>query len=377
MKLFILSLALCLLFAAAQEDLIPKGRRVRTIIAEKYTNNNVWVGSAFNVRHLNKPHAKIHAREFNYMIPHNAFKHYIHPKPDVWSWSKPDSFIKFAEEHNQIIRMHSPIGPQCSKWARHDDRTAEELLKNMTEYLTAVCKRYNGHPNVRWMDVVNEVVDKEGNWKSSEPGIGHWELPWTVIGYRKDVPDKFEYMNGKVPIYIIKAFEIATKHAPDIKLVLNQHGGMEEDMWDRVKDLVLYLLSLGLRVDGIGWQGHLSNMKEINWEPGDVKIEELSELITWAHANNLEFHITEQDIYVSSYDEEESEEHAELFASIFKTLLEKRHTGVVTYNGWEMFDRDHYSRKETSVIGLWDRNLKAKPAYYKMQELLENPPPVK
>ena len=28
----------------------------------------------------------------------------------------------------------------------------------MVDFLTQQCKRYNGHPNIKWMDVVNETV---------------------------------------------------------------------------------------------------------------------------------------------------------------------------------------------------------------------------
>jgi GH35 family endo-1,4-beta-xylanase len=56
------------------------------------------------------------------------------------------------------------------------------------------------------------------------------------------------------PLYINLAFELANKYAPNTALVINQHGGMEELMWDKVKALVPYLRQQGLRIDGIGWQ---------------------------------------------------------------------------------------------------------------------------
>ena len=37
-------------------------------------------------------------------------------------------------------RLHGPISPQCSKWAKDDSRTAEELKQNLFEYMTAQCK---------------------------------------------------------------------------------------------------------------------------------------------------------------------------------------------------------------------------------------------
>ena len=93
---------------------------------------------------------------------------------------------------------------------------------------------------------------------------------------------------------------VATEHAPDIKLVLNQHLGMEKPAWNKVKDMVLYLRSIGCRVDGVGWQAHikLSESGPNKWETGMVDLQDLSDLITWAHANELEFHVTENNIHV-------------------------------------------------------------------------------
>ena len=67
------------------------------------------------------------------------------------------------------------------------------------------------------MDVVNETISRDGEWFAEKPGFKKWENPWTQIGLNDD----------GIPIYIIKAFEIANKYAPNISLVYNQHGGME------------------------------------------------------------------------------------------------------------------------------------------------------
>ncbi len=60
----------------------------------------------------------------------------------------------------------------------------------------------------------------------------------------------------------MQAFEFANLHAPDLKLIINQHGRFEEAAWEKIKELVIYLRGLDLRVDGIGWQAHL----DLGWE---------------------------------------------------------------------------------------------------------------
>ena len=47
------------------------------------------------------------------------------------------------------------------------------------------------------------------------------------------------------------------KHATNIKLVYNQNSGMQTEMWEKLKETILYIRSKGYRVDGIGWQGHI------------------------------------------------------------------------------------------------------------------------
>ena len=89
---------------------------------------------------------QILAREFSYITPANDFKQsHIHPEPGIWRWEYPDAWVAFAEKHNQVIRIHGPISPQCSKWAMADDRTAEELEQNLKEYMTALYSRKDTH----------------------------------------------------------------------------------------------------------------------------------------------------------------------------------------------------------------------------------------
>ncbi|WP_281614431.1 endo-1,4-beta-xylanase [Flammeovirga sp. SubArs3] len=354
----------------------PKGRRYKEIIEDKYPNNNVFVGATSGFLEATGPISQLLSSEFRYITPANEFKQtHIHPEPGVWNWDFPDEWIEFAEKNNQLVRIHGPISPQCSKWAMNDERKPEELEQNLQEFMTALCRRYNGKKNVVWMDVVNETVNPDGTWKQAMPGIT-WEVPWEKMGYIK-TPSTFKHLGDSIPKYIVQAFQIANKEAPDIKLVLNQHLGMEEAAWNKVKDMVLYLRSIGLRVDGIGWQAHIKLIKDdpSQWETNSVNTKELSELISWAHQNDLEFHVTENNIHVKPENENKVEEQAPIFSGIVKTLLEHRHTGVVTWNIWSIQNTDHTRARIPKVkIGLWNRQLEPTQSYYEVQKLLENPP---
>ena len=54
----------------------------------------------------------------------------------MWKWDRLDSYIDFIERNSITSRIHGPVGPQSSKWAKNDSRTEQELMDNMTEYMT-------------------------------------------------------------------------------------------------------------------------------------------------------------------------------------------------------------------------------------------------
>ncbi|MCP5537078.1 MAG: endo-1,4-beta-xylanase [Akkermansiaceae bacterium] len=338
---------------------MPSGKRLKDIVAEKYAEGNVYIGGTTGWGKLERGSGIVLDREFSYVTPENDFKQpYIHPSPNKWNWKNSDAWVKRCAGNKQVIRLHGPISPQCSRWAMHDDRTATELQQNLAEFMTALCKRYDHYKHVKWMDVVNETVSTNGEWFGPKPGTDKWENPWPKIGYDESDP-------LRPPLYIKMAFEIATRQAPNTKLIINQHGSMEKPMWDKVKALVPYLRKHGLRVDGIGWQAHVN----VGWErePGNER--RLRELIDWAHANKLSFHVTENNVWLRK-DKKDYEAQANTFAAILSILLEKRHTGVVTWNVWNISDGDQWVKtKAWNGCILYD-DFKPKPAYYAIQRTL-------
>ena len=333
----------------------------KKIVSDNYDVNKFKLGATLNFYQLNSNVQQLFLEEFNYTTAENSFKQTIvHPDPNTWNWERVDAFINFANTHNIEMRVHGPVGPQSSVWAKDDSRTIEELSKNYQDFLVELCKKINNQKNVKWIDVVNETIASNGQWTDKKDGTDKWENPWTQIGKNDD----------GIPNYIIKSFEIADQHAPNVSLVFNQHAGMQPVMWDRVKETILYLKNKGLRVDGLGWQSHLRDnvVLSLNKENLDY----LLSLIDWAHQNDLDFHITEIDYRLvgNSPNATNFNRQAQGYTNILKSLIAKRSSGVVTFNTWGIYDKNNISSHEFKYI--YDSNLNPKKAVDEMKIALKN-----
>ena len=332
---------------------------LREIVKEKYPDGSVIIGATIAARSLGTKTGMILDREFSYVTPENDFKQTtIHPDPQTWNWTLADKWPQHIIENKQILRMHCPIGPQCSKWTKNDNRTAQELIVNEKEFLTEVCKRYNNKQGIEYIDVVNETVI-DGKWHKNKPGNKKWECPWYIIGLDND--------RNRTPLYIKNAFVIADKYAPNLKFIYNHHEDPTKyNSWNLIKETIKYLRNQGLRVDGIGWQAHVNN----NWATQD-NLNDLDRLIKWAHANNLEFHVTEASVWLKKgQGKKDFEEQAFTYQAILKVLLENHSTGKVGWNTWHVDDGHGWRRKLSPA--LFDAAYTPKPAYFAIRNALED-----
>jgi len=336
-----------------------KEKTIRELVAEKFPEGNVFIGAASHYNLFGTKTIDILDREFSYVTPANDFKQtYIHPEPGKFQYEKSDAWVEHCQKNKQLIRLHAPISPQCSKWVKTDTRTAEELELMLEEYMTILCTRYNGKPGIKWLDVVNETIDKQtGDWFGPKPGTDKWENPWPKIGFD-------ESHSLRPPLYIKQAFTIANTLAPDMKLIINQHGALEKHSWEKMKELVAYLRENNLRVDGLGWQAHI----DLGWEKIPGNIEYLAEIINWCHENDLEFHITEFNVWLKNENAGKLQEQAETFTSIIKTVLDNRKGGVVGLNFWQIRGNETSNKNWDGC--LFNEDYTPKPAYSEIKELL-------
>lgn len=344
------------------DTVTPTGRRLRVIMEELYKDSSVIVGVTCGLWAFDYPSAAaVVDSEFSYVTPENDFKQLtIHPNNTDWNFTNATKWIQHVGIHNQILRIHCPIGPQVSDWAEDDSRTADELEKNMSDFLMAVCTTFNSHACVKYMDVVNETVQK-GEWFGPKVGSGAnmWENPWPKIGVATD--------KNNTPLYIKKAFQITNEYAPNIKQLYNHHEGPENTAsWNLIKETILNLQSEGITIDAVGWQAHVDN----GWTTSE-NLQALRDLIDWVQLHNMEFHITEASSFIKeNRTEYQLQLQAETYSKILAVLLEKSTTGRVGWNTWHLTDA--YTYRSEYFPSLFDENCNAKPAYYAIQKVLED-----
>jgi endo-1,4-beta-xylanase len=177
-------------------------------------------------------------REFNSIVAENCMKsENLQPEKGVFFFDEADQFVKFGEENNMTIIGHTLIWhSQAPQWFFIDengqDISREELIQRMKDHITTVVGRYKG--KIKGWDVVNEAIEDNGSWRNS----------------------KFYQIIGED--YIQLAFEFAKAADPDCELYYNDYSMAHEGKRKGVVNMVRKLQKAGVKIDGIGMQGHCS-----------------------------------------------------------------------------------------------------------------------
>jgi endo-1,4-beta-xylanase len=176
-------------------------------------------------------------RHFNSVVAENCMKsEVIQPVEGEFDFSLSDQFVKFGQEHKMFIVGHTLVWhSQAPKWFFKDENgnevSREVLIGRMKNHIFAVVKRYKGR--VHGWDVVNEAIEDDGSWRKTPF--------YRIIG--ED--------------YIELAFRFAREADPKAQLYYNDYNMAKEAKRIAVVNMVSKLKSKGIRVDGIGMQGHL------------------------------------------------------------------------------------------------------------------------
>lgn len=211
-------------------------------------------------------------RHFNTITVENAMKAGpINPRPEVWNFGPADAIVEFGEAHKMFIVGHTLVWHnQTPAWFFENSTGAPnsppEQIERMRAHIEAVAGRYKGRVDA-W-DVVNEVIDNDGSYR-----------PTTWV---KGVGSGDELVKA--------AFRFAAQYAPDAELYYNDFNAWRPAKRDGIVRMVKMLKAEGIRIDGVGMQGH--------WGLNYPKTEDIEAAIDAYAALGVKVMITELDVDV-------------------------------------------------------------------------------
>lgn len=208
--------------------------------------------------------------QFNSITAENIMKsETMQPEEGRFDFTMSDRFVEFGEARNMKIIGHTLIWhSQLPSWFCKDengDLVDPEVLKDrMKDHIYTIVGRYKGR--VHGWDVVNEAFLDDGSFRESE----------------------FYQILGED--YLRLAFEYTAEADPDAELYYNDYSMAQPGKRQGVVNWAKSLLEIGVKIDGIGMQGHL-NMDYPSLEEFEKSIVAFSDL-------GLQVMITEMDLAV-------------------------------------------------------------------------------
>ena len=315
-------------------------------------------------------------REYNTITVENSMKAGpINPRPGVFSFDAADAFVEFGERHDMFIVGHTLVWHnQTPEWFFLDDEgnpnTPEQQIERMRSHIELVAGRYAGR--VHAWDVVNEVIDDDG-------------------GYR---PTTWVNAVGDGDEMVKAAFRFAEQYAPDTELYYNDFNAWRPEKRDGIMRMVRMLQQEGIRIDGVGIQGHWGLNFPKN-EYVEAAIDSFASLgvkvmiteldidvlpltregqIIGQGMSHPQFQLEEFEIYLDPYKEglpeEVQQQLADRYAELFEIFYRKRDSiDRVTF--WGLHDGANWKNnypvpRRTNYPTIFDRQRQPKPAYHRI-----------
>ncbi|THH37763.1 endo-1,4-beta-xylanase [Neolewinella litorea] len=182
--------------------------------------------------------SRIVREQFNAITVENVMKAaLINPEPGVYDWAPADEFIAFGKAQDMFLVGHTLIWHnQTPAWfftnAAGEPNSPAEQAERLRSHIAAVAGRYAGQVDA-W-DVVNEVIADDGSYRPTTwvEGIGQGD---TLVKL---------------------AFRYAEQYAPGTELYYNDFNAWRPAKRDGIMRMVRMLQEAGIRIDGVGIQGH-------------------------------------------------------------------------------------------------------------------------
>ncbi len=326
--------------------------------------NDFVIGTALNASQIEEKDPKaalLVPQQFNTATPENIMKaEVIHPQWDTYQFNLADKLIAYGKKNNIKINAHTLIWHSQLPQFVHNIQSVDSFKTFFTNHINTVAGRYSG--KVFSWDVVNEALNEDGTMRQSI--------------FLEKLGDN----------YVTEAFRLAQAASPGTELYYNDYNNEQQAKRAGCMALIKKIKQAGVRIDGVGIQGH--------WHIGKIPLKEIEESIIQYTALGIKVMITELDIevlprtdegadvsqrmkeepsinpYKNGLPDKVQQQLAKDYEALFKLFL--KYPGKVTrvtfwgvddgqswLNNWPVKGRVNYPL-------LFDREFKPKPAFYKV-----------
>lgn len=322
------------------------------------------IGTALNNRQIagrDTAAARLIPQQFDAATPENMMKAaLLHPEWNRYYFDEADKLVAYAQQHNIKVNAHTLIWHSQLPAFMRRINSADSVRQFMQDHITTVAGRYDG--KVYSWDVVNEALNEDGTMRKSV--------------FQQKLGDDF----------VVEAFRLAQKAAPHTRLYYNDYNIEQPAKRAGAIALIKKMQAAGVRIDGVGIQGHwsvehlpLEQIEKSIQEFGALGIEvmftelDLSVLpsprgITGADVNQSAAYNDKINPYRNGLPDSMQTKLADSYGQLFDLFLKyKDKVSRVTF--WGVDDgqswlNDFPVRGRTNYPLLFDRKLQPKPAFY-------------
>ena len=339
-----------------------------TSLKESY-KNSFLIGTAMNTAQIEEREpnsARIIPAEFNAATPENIMKaEIIHPGWDIYHFDLADKLVAYGKKYDIKINGHTLIWHSQLPAFVRQIKNGDSLKTFFENHITTIASRYDG--KVYSWDVVNEALNEDGTMRNS--------IFLQLLG----------------PDYIVAAFKLAQKAAPNTQLYYNDYNIEEPKKRAGAIELIKKIQAAGVRIDGVGIQGH--------WRANNIPFKNIEESIEAFGKLGIKVMFTELDLgvlpnpwdtntadvsaraensakmnpYTSGLTDSAQAVFTKGYVALFKLFLKhKEVVSRVTFwglNDGQSWLNDWPIRGRTNYPLLFDRNYKPKEAHTKILEL--------
>ena len=203
------------------------------------------------------------------------------------------ALVNWGRAHHQETLHHMLIGPNLyfPQWFWKNHYSAEELDQLLKRYITTLMTANDNKSKMDSWNIFNEMfVFKADSGAYKQDGSDRLNCVWMRMGFEADQSGLTgaAKINDKHPVVFRKTLQYAAMASGKLEI---RDCAIEEinRKSDALYQLIKHLHNTGVRVDAVGFQGHLNVNRSYNWDSVKKNIQRFKDL-------GLEVYITELDV---------------------------------------------------------------------------------